>query len=190
MWWSDIRLIWPRLARLLSLAPVLAAAGMLAGCFQPVYGERSLTGGPGIRTALSSIDVTQIPAGNGSPESRVAVDLRNQLIFNLNGNDPTAPTHRLDVKISTTRLSVIVDLTSARPEVENYGIIATYNLVELKTGRVAISDQTFSRVSYDAPGQQQRFARVRALRDAENRAVQVIADNIRNRLASYFVAGT
>jgi LPS-assembly lipoprotein len=187
MWWSDIRLIGPRLAR---LAPVLAAAGLLAGCFQPVYGERSLTGGPGIKTALSGIDITQIPAANGSPESRVAVDLRNQLMFNLNGNVPTPPSYRLDVKISTTRLSVIVDLTSARPEVENYGIIASYNLVDLKTKQVVVNDQTFSRVSYDSPGQQQRFARVRALRDAENRAVQVIADNIRNRLASYFVAGT
>jgi len=28
------------------------------------------------------------------------------------------------------------------------------------------------------------------LRDAENRAAKVIADSIRSRLASYFVAGT
>ena len=94
------------------------------------------------------------------------------------------------MRISTTRLSVIVDLSSARPEVENYGITATYSLVELKTGKPVLSDQTFSRVSFDSPGGQQRFARVRALRDAENRAAQVLADSIRNRLASYFVAGT
>jgi LPS-assembly lipoprotein len=30
----------------------------------------------------------------------------------------------------------------------------------------------------------------RAARDAEDRATQVIAETIRNRLASYFVAGT
>jgi LPS-assembly lipoprotein len=187
MWWSDLRPIAARLAR---LAPVLAAAGLLAGCFQPLYGEHSLTGGPGVKTALSGIDISQIPAPNGSPEARVAVELRNQLMFNLNGNVPTPSTHRLDVKITTQRLSVIVDLTSARPEVENYGIVASYSLVDLKTGKVVVNDQTFSRVSYDAPGLQQRFARVRALREAEGRASQVIADNIRNRLASYFVAGT
>jgi LPS-assembly lipoprotein len=45
-------------------------------------------------------------------------------------------------------------------------------------------------VSYDVPGQEQRFARLRGLRDAESRAGQVIADNIRSRLASYFAAGT
>ena len=41
-----------------------------------------------------------------------------------------------------------------------------------------VTGQTFARVSYDIPGQQQRFARVRGLRDAENRAAKVIADNI------------
>ena len=33
-----------------ALAPALALAGAAsAGCFQPLYGERSLTGGPGLR---------------------------------------------------------------------------------------------------------------------------------------------
>jgi LPS-assembly lipoprotein len=45
-------------------------------------------------------------------------------------------------------------------------------------------------VSYERPGQAQRFARARGLRDAENRAAKLIADNIKARLASFFVAGT
>ena len=53
-----------------------------------------------------------------------------------------------------------------------------------------VTGQTFARVSFDIPGQEQRFARARGLRDAENRAAKVIADNIKSRLASYFVAGT
>ena len=73
---------------------------------------------------------------------------------------------------------------------ENYGLIATYNLIDLKTGRPVVTDQTFTRVSYDIPGQEQRFARQRALREAETRAAEVIATNIKMRLASYFVAGT
>jgi hypothetical protein len=47
-----------------------------------------------------------------------------------------------------------------------------------------------ARVSYDIPGQEQRFARVRGLRGAELRAAKVIADNMRSRLAYYFIAGT
>jgi LPS-assembly lipoprotein len=178
----------PQLARL--IAPFVAAC-LLAGCFQPLYGEHSIGAGPNIRAALGSVDVSQIPAPNGSPESRIAVDIRNSLLFKLNGgSNPTLPGYRLNITMQSTRLSVIVDLTSARPDLENFGINAQYNLVDLKTGKVVLNDQTFSRVSYDIPGQEQRFARVRGLRDAENRAGQVIAEAIKNRLASYFVAGT
>jgi LPS-assembly lipoprotein len=53
-----------------------------------------------------------------------------------------------------------------------------------------VTGTTFARVSYDIPGQEQRYARVRGLRDAELRAAKVVADNIRSRLASYFIAGT
>ena len=85
---------------------------------------------------------------------------------------------------------MIVDINTARPDIENYGINATYTLTEIATGKIVVTGQTFARVSYDIPGQQQRFARARGLRDAENRAAKVIAENIKSRLASYFVAGT
>jgi len=177
--------------RLVRLAAPLAAAGLLAGCFQPLYGERSIGGGPSIKAAFASVDVSQIPAPSGSPESRIAVDVRNNLLFALNANSkPIAPTYRLNIRLSSTRLTVIVDLTSARPELENYGLNVSYDLIEAKTGRVVINDVTFARVSYDIPGQAQRFAQARGLRDAENRAGQVIVEHIKNRLASYFVAGT
>jgi hypothetical protein len=61
---------------------------------------------------------------------------------------------------------------------------------EIATNKIVVTGQTFSRVSYDAPGQQQRFARLRGLRDAEDRSAKVVADNIMSRLASYFTAGT
>jgi LPS-assembly lipoprotein len=38
--------------------------------------------------------------------------------------------------------------------------------------------------------EQQRFAKQRAMLDAQERAANVAAEAIRNRLASYFVAGT
>jgi LPS-assembly lipoprotein len=178
----------PQLARL--IAPFLAA-GLLAGCFQPLYSEHSISGAPNIRAALSVVDVSQIAAPNGTPESRIAVDIRNALLFSLNnGANPTLPAYRLNITMQSNRTTIIVDLNSARPELENYGINAQYTLVDLKSGKTVFADQTFARVSYDIPGQEQRFARLRGLRDAENRAGQVIAEAIKNRLASYFVAGT
>jgi LPS-assembly lipoprotein len=85
---------------------------------------------------------------------------------------------------------IIVDTTTTRPAIEDYGINATYVLTEVASGKPVVNGQTFARVSYDIPGQEQRFARLRGLRDAETRAAKVIADNIRSRLSSYFAAGT
>ena len=180
------------IARLLArLIVPFAAAGLLAGCFQPLYGDHSVAGAPSVKAAFSTVDVAQIPAQSGSPEARIAVDVRNALVFQLTGGtNPTLPAYRLNIRMNSSRLTVIVDLTSARPELENFGLNAVYTLVDTKTGQVVLSDQTFARVSYDIPGQEQRFARARGLRDAENRAGQVIAEHIKNRLASYFVAGT
>src|SRR2546421_4256132 len=173
------------------IAAALLIAALAGGCFQPLYGERSTTGGPVLRDQLSAIDVIQIEAPKGSDEARLAVDIRDALLFDFTGGGYAAPpTHRLRVSIASTRASIIVDVHTSRPDVENYGINATYSLTEIGTGKVVVTGQTFARVSYDIPGQEQRFARVRGLRDAELRAAKVIADNIRSRLASYFIAGT
>ena len=58
---------------------------------------------------------------------------------------------------------------------QQFGINATYTLVEVATGKAVVTGQTFARVSYDNPGQQQRFANARGQRDAENRAAKVIS---------------
>jgi LPS-assembly lipoprotein len=169
----------------------MALAGATAGCFQPMYGQRSPTGGPGISDILSGIDVAQIDAPKGTSEARLAVELRNELLFGFTGGPAAAaPTHKLVVGLTSSRQQVIVDLTASRAEVENYGLDASYTLVEIATGKTVVTGTTFARVSYDIPGQVQRFARIRGLRDAESRAAKVIAAQIRSRLASYFVAGT
>jgi LPS-assembly lipoprotein len=180
-----------------SLVQILAVVGLgalAAGCFQPMYGQRPITASPetaNVKEALANVEVAKIPAQGGSPEERIAVELQNDLNFALTGGGGgNYATHQVRIRISSTRTSVIVDVTTARPDVENYGLNAAFELVDMKTGKVVMKDQTFTRVSYDIPGQAQRFARQRGLRDAENRAAQAIAENIRNRLASYFVAGT
>jgi LPS-assembly lipoprotein len=187
MWWSrDFAAI----SRFTRLGLALAVAGLVAGCFEPLYGERSLSGRPSMRDRLSGVDVVPIDAPNGRPEARIGVEVRNALLFDTTGGGaPNSPTHQLKIKLATTRQSVIVDIYTTRPDAENYGIDAVYTLTEIATGKVVVTGQTFARVSYDIPGQQQRFARARGLRDAENRAAKVIADQIKSRLASYFVAG-
>jgi LPS-assembly lipoprotein len=174
-------------------AVAAALSALCAGCFQPLYGSQPLANAQGqsLRDSMSGVEVLQIRAPRGSPQERLAVEVRNAIVFDLTGGSGSAlPTHRLNVNIAPTRLSLIVDRTSGRPNAENFGIDATYTLVDIATGKAVVTGTTFARVTYDIPGSEQRFARQRALRDAEDRAAKVIAENIRHRLASFFVAGT
>jgi LPS-assembly lipoprotein len=174
-------------ARLLAIALLSA---LTAGCFQPMYAERTVTGEPALREKLSAVDVTDIVAA-AAADARLAVELRNGLIFAFTGGSSAAPpTHKLMVRLSSTRVSAIVDLTTARPDIENYGIDASYELREIATNKRVMYATTFARVSYDIPGQEQRFARLRGLRDAETRATKQIAENISQRVSSFFVAGS
>lgn len=190
MWSADSRFAGLlRVAR--RLAAVVALSAVTAGCFQPLYGERNaVTGQPGLRDKLSTVEVSPINPVRGTSSARIGLEVRNALLFNLNGDGgPSAPNYTLEVQIAPQRTSVIVDVTTARPDTENMGIDATYTLREISTGKTVLTGSTFSRVSFDIPGQQQRFARARGQRDAEDRAAKVIADNISQRLASYFVTG-
>lgn len=171
-------------------ALIVAAAAMLAGCFQPLYGERSATGREGIRDKLSSIEVAPINPQRGTREARLGIEVRNALLFNFTGGGSPGPqNYRLETRLVTSRTSVIVDITTARPDIENYGIDATYRLVDITTDKEVLNGFTSSRVSYDIPGQAQRFARERGFRDAEDRAAKVIAENITQRLASFLATG-
>ncbi|QDP23017.1 LPS assembly lipoprotein LptE [Bradyrhizobium cosmicum] len=174
-------------ARLLAIA---ALAALTAGCFQPMYAERT-DGTPGLREKLMGVDLPPISKANASREARIGVEVRNALAFKLYGTATgMSPTHRLEIRFTTNKSSLIVDPNTGLPSSENYGIDAQYNLIEVVTNRSVMTGTTFSRVSYDMPGSYQRFARNRALRDAEDRAANEIAENITTRLASFFTAGT
>jgi LPS-assembly lipoprotein len=183
--------MWSAKSRIaIRLLAVAALAGLTAGCFQPMYAERS-DGAPGLRDKLMGVEIPPVDKANASREARIGVEIRNALAFKLYGQATgMPPTHKLVLKFSTSRSSLILDPNTALPSSENYGIDAQYNLVELATNKSVMTGSTFSRVSYDIPGQMQRFARSRAFRDAEDRAAQEIAENIQTRLASYFTAGT
>jgi LPS-assembly lipoprotein len=176
--------------RLTNVVLALALAGLTAGCFQPLYGDRSIGASSAAGDKMSAVLVPPIKTPNGTRLARVGVEMRNQLMFDLTGGGAAqSSAYQLTIQLSSSQTQVIVDLNSARPDIQNDGIDATYTMVEFATGKTVITGTTFARVSYNIPGQQQRFAGDRGLRDAENRAAKVIADNIRSRLISYFTAG-
>jgi LPS-assembly lipoprotein len=172
------------------LLAVIALAALTGGCFQPMYAERA-DGTPALREKLMGVEIPPVDKSNGSREARIGVEIRNALAFKLYGNATgMPPTHRLVLRFSTSRSSLMIDPNTALPTSENYGIDAQFNLIEIATNKSVMTGTTFSRVSYDMPGSYQRFARSRAFRDAEDRAAHEIAENIGTRLASFFTAGT
>jgi LPS-assembly lipoprotein len=177
---------------LVRVAAVLALGLSTAACFQPLYGSQPLSaGGESLGGKLATVDVAQIPAGNGTPNARLAVALRNELMFIFNnGAAADPPVYRLQVTIGSRVLTVITDVASGRPETQVEATDAGFTLTEIATNKIVLNATTFARASFDIPGSAQRFAQQRAWRNAEDRAVAQIAQNIRNRLASFFVAGT
>jgi LPS-assembly lipoprotein len=169
---------------------VLLLAASLGGCFQPLYGTSTETGRPAVRDALSAIEVQQIDAAANTSEARLAVQIRNDLLFNFTGGGYAAPpTHKLKVQIFGNRAVVNIDQNTALPSVETYTLRTTYSLTELATGKVVVTGNASTAVSYDTLGQQ-RFARLSGMHDAERRAAKVLSDNVTARLASYFISGS
>jgi LPS-assembly lipoprotein len=179
-----------RIGIVVRLIAVAALAALTAGCFQPMYAEHA-DGTPGLREKLMGVDIPPVNKANASREARVGVEIRNALAFKLYGTATgMPPTHRLDMRFQTSRSSLIIDPNTGLPNSENYGIDVQYNLIDIASNKSVMTGTTFSRVSYDMPGSYQRFSRQRAVRNAEDRAANEIAENISTRLAAFFTAGT
>jgi len=189
MWWRERR---EKMRLAAQFGALLAMAGLLAGCFQPLYGRNPAVADESVHDKLGEVLVAPIPSRQGTAQARMAVAMHNALQYDLNGGaGAVSPTHRLEVVVTPTDITVTIDPVTGRPTEEIGGLNATYRLVEIATGKIVVTDSTFAHVGYDIPGTgEQRFSKQRSQLDAQGRAVHVAADAIRNRLASYFVAGT
>src|SRR5437868_4034295 len=108
MWWRD-------LARVARPAAALVLAGFAGACFQPLYGERTVTGSSAVRDAMAAVDVDQIDAPKGTALSRIAVVTRNELVFDMQGGSGQAPpTHKLVVRLVPAKSTIIQDPITLR----------------------------------------------------------------------------
>src|ERR1700679_2306968 len=104
------------------LSAVVALAALTAGCFQPMYAEHA-DGTPGLRDKLLAVDVPPLNYSNGSREARLGVEIRNALAFKMYGTATgMAPLYKLVIRLTTSRTSLMVDLSTGLPSTENYGI--------------------------------------------------------------------
>ena len=107
------------------LLAVAALASLTAGCFQPMYAERS-DGTPGLREKLMGVDLPPVDKPNASRDARIGVEIRNALAFKLYGQATgMPPTHKLVLRFTTSRSTLILDPNTALPSSENYGVDAS-----------------------------------------------------------------
>jgi hypothetical protein len=108
MWWHNgVAGSGLRGEMIMRAVAALAIAALAGGCFQPLYADRSPTGGPVLRDQLSAVDILQIEAPKGTDEARLAVEIRNALLFDFTGGgSPASPTHKLKISMSSQRTSI------------------------------------------------------------------------------------
>lgn len=167
MSWSD------RFKRTRGLFAVVSCAAMLAGCFQPMYGGVS---GQALVSDMRAIKVEPIP-------ERIGHYLGNELNFALNGTGAAiSPKYRLLVSVRQRVQSPLIDTVSGRATSGVVVVDAEYRLVPVGGDIPVVSGVAFATASYDRTSQ--RFANLRAAREAEIRTAKSLADQIRTRLAA------
>jgi LPS-assembly lipoprotein len=168
MWWSD------RLRHGALIVPVLALA--LSGCLRPMYSE--MGPGPPVSAALAAVSVDEV-------RGRLGHYLDEELSFALNGGNAADQTrYRLAVTLTERIETPVADVVTGRAQVATIIVEAEYVLTragggpELARGR-AVQSASYARLT-------QRFAGVRAGRDAEIRIAKLLAEQIKNRIAAVF----
>ncbi|WP_020177676.1 LPS assembly lipoprotein LptE [Methylopila sp. M107] len=181
--------MWSFEARVLvRFALVGALALTTAGCFRPVYGAGETPGvvgkGPGgdVAELMRSVEVKPI-------DGRVGLKMRNELIFLLRGGGAAGPTaYRVNITFSEYGQSAVVDPYTSVTQSRTISLQASYTMTRAGGGLDPImKGEAFATATYFSG--LQRFANIRAERDAEDRAAVQIAERIRSRLQAYFAGG-
>ncbi len=174
--------------RLRALALASLAALAVGGCFQPLYAP-TVAGGVTVADQLASVEVAPLKELPG--QERAAHYLTQELKYLVDGGAPVAAPKRyvLTVSITQSLQSAIVDTTTGRATAAT--LVGTVNYVLKPVGAdekapALTSGSAVSSASYDRFPQ--RFATVRAARDAEIRVAREIAEQIKTRLAAHFAS--
>lgn len=151
--------------------PLLLIAG---GCqVRPLYATDS-----GTDAALKSIEFSEA-------DDRVELEVRNQLIFMTSGGagEPANPEYDVELNVTERNVGVLLDLSTDLPRAGRIVLRADFTLKRRSTGEVLKTGRRSAVALVDFPGQE--YAKLRATRDAENRAARELAELIRADLASW-----
>ena len=160
--------------RLAGLAAGLCAALALTGCqVKPLYATNS-----GTAEAMAAIDFSEA-------DDRIELEVRNNLVFLAGGGagEPVDPQYDVDFNVTTRYIGVLLDLKDDLPRAGRVELRVDFTLKRHDTGEILKTGKRRTVALVDYPGQE--FAKVRATRDAENRAARELAELMRADIASW-----
>ena len=160
-------------ARLIALVLLLAAPGLTACGFTPLYAA------PGVSPGLSAIETV-------APDGRTGYLLREALDDVMARDVGKPPVWRLSIDLRETRTprGRRVDATASRYELV---LIAEWKLTSAATGAVVHEGVTRTEVTYDRADQP--YAAIAANQDSQARAASELARKIQLQLADWIASG-
>ncbi|WP_349369566.1 LPS assembly lipoprotein LptE [Salinarimonas sp.] len=168
--------------RRLVLAGIAGLAALpLGGCLRPLYAPTA--SGVGLEDALRAVQVEPVTV---APTGEVlSHHLRQELVFALDGTGRATTegpkAYRLETNVVVSTRTPIVDATTLRASVATLTGTARYRLATLDGATEIDRGSVQGAVTYERLVQ--RFATVRAERDAQIRLAKVLADDIRTQVA-------
>jgi LPS-assembly lipoprotein len=164
------------------VAVVATLALNLSACFRPLYGPTA--SGEPMAALLASVQVDDVAMAQG--QERLGHYLRSELIFDLDGSgQPSTKRYRLKMQGSESVQTPIVSSQTGRAEAGTIVGTVKYALEDLSGTKIISEGVATSTATYDRSIQ--RFASLRAARDAEIRLAKVLAEQIKTRIASVLV---
>lgn len=161
------------LSRLAKTLAGIALLGAVAGCqVRPLYSTPAMVDGK-----LASIEISDAT-------SRVEQQVRNELVFLLGGGagEPENAAYRLELHVVSSTLGVLNDVSTDTMRAGRILVSADYNLARAETGETVASGKRSASAMVDFPAQE--FAKLRAIRDAQNRAAREAAEFVRADVAA------
>ena len=170
MWWSERKLPAFR------IASAVAACAILTGCestgIHPLYASR----GGSLQAELQAIHVSPVP-------DRLGHYISDALETNLNGTGSQVPPKYQLIVLPKERVQTpLIDTVTQRAQAASVITDVSYILTPIGGGAPIATGVVTSAATYDRS--EQRFANIRASRDAEIRDAKTVADQIEQQIAA------
>lgn len=164
-----------RMSRRAVLGTAAFALIGLAGCtnVRPLYGS-------GGADAASGGDLAAISFAPMS--DRLGQRLRNELIRLITpSGEPAAPDYRMTLQINVSESDVLIR-TNSDVDRKTLSLSVAYKIIDTGTDEEVFAGNAFGDVSFSRVTSE--YANIRARRDAENRAANIVAEQIRSTVAA------